>query len=70
MSETVRMTIDEIASVLAIGRYSVYRMLERGQLPGERIGHGGRGGRGMWMVSRVAFGRWLERCGETRRQAQ
>ena len=51
-----RMTIDEIARRLAVGKYAVYKALKEGVLPGVMIGN-------RWMVSRIAFERWLKTCG-------
>jgi len=51
-----RMTVDEIARRLAIGRVAVYRMLEEGLLPGIRLGR-------RWIVTRAAFESWEQSCG-------
>jgi excisionase family DNA binding protein len=53
-----RITISEIAVTLSIGKYAVYRALEARTIPGVRFGN-------RWMVSRMAFHRWLETCGES-----
>jgi excisionase family DNA binding protein len=51
-----RMSIPEIASRLGIGRLAVYSMLERGLLPGIRLGR-------RWIVTRPAFEAWEKTCG-------
>jgi excisionase family DNA binding protein len=50
------MKIDEIRSRLGIGRMAIYGMLERGQLPGIRVGR-------RWIVTRQAYERWERTCG-------
>lgn len=61
MSETPisRITIQEISDRLAIGEMAVYQMLQRGELPGKRIGTG----KGRWLVTREAFDAWLPTWG-------
>lgn len=51
-----RITIPEICERLAIGRPSVYRMLESGVIPAIRIGK-------RWIVTRYAYERWEKTCG-------
>ena len=51
-----RMSIPEIASRLSVGRLAVYTMLERGILPGIRLGR-------RWIVTRHAFESWERTCG-------
>jgi excisionase family DNA binding protein len=51
-----RMTVEEIARRLAIGRLAVYAMLEQGLLPGIRLGR-------RWIVTRAAFEAWEKACG-------
>jgi excisionase family DNA binding protein len=51
-----RLSVNEIARSLGIGRLSVYRLLEEGRLPGIRIGR-------RWLVTRDAFENWLRTCG-------
>ena len=51
-----RMSIPEIAQRLNIGRMAVYEMLEKGILPGIRLGK-------RWIVTRHAYGRWERTCG-------
>jgi excisionase family DNA binding protein len=51
-----RMTIEEIALRLAVGKRSVYAMLERGLMPGVRLGR-------RWIVTRHAYETWERTCG-------
>jgi excisionase family DNA binding protein len=51
-----RMTVEEIAHRLDIGRLAVYKMLEQGLLPGIRLGR-------RWIVTRHAFEEWERTCG-------
>jgi len=51
-----RITVDEIARRLNIGRRAVYAMLERGILPGIRLGQ-------RWLITRHAYLEWERRCG-------
>jgi len=51
-----RMTVDEIARHLNIGRRAVYAMLERGILPGIRLGQ-------RWLITRHAYLEWERTCG-------
>ncbi len=54
---SARITLDEIAAALAVSKWTVRRALEAKTIPGVRLGN-------RWMVSRAAFTRWLETCGE------
>jgi excisionase family DNA binding protein len=54
-----RITVPEIASRLRIGRMAVYTMLERGVIPGIRLGR-------RWIVTRHAYERWEEHAGFSR----
>ena len=56
MNLRARMTVEEIASRLDIGRLAVYAMLEQGLLPGIRLGR-------RWIVTRAAFEAWERTCG-------
>jgi len=56
MNSRARMTVEEIANHLDIGRLAVYSMLERGLLPGIRLGR-------RWIVTRAAFEAWEKSCG-------
>jgi excisionase family DNA binding protein len=51
-----RMTVEEIARRLDIGRLAVYSMLEQGIIPGIRLGR-------RWIVTRHAFENWEHSCG-------
>jgi excisionase family DNA binding protein len=51
-----RMSVPEIAQRLNIGRMTVYSMLERGIMPGIRIGR-------RWIVTRHAYEQWERTCG-------
>ncbi|MGD0500722.1 MAG: excisionase family DNA-binding protein [Bryobacteraceae bacterium] len=51
-----RLSVAEIASRLAIGKMSVYSMLEDGRLPGIRIGK-------RWLITRLAYEQWERNCG-------
>ena len=51
-----RMTVQEIATRLAVGRATVYVMLESGVIPAIRIGK-------CWLVTRYAFEKWARSCG-------
>ena len=54
---STRLSVPEIARRLNVGRLAVYGMLERGLLPGIRLGR-------RWLVTRYAFERWERTCGE------
>ena len=51
-----RMSVEEIAHRLDIGRLAVYAMLEQGLLPGIRLGR-------RWIVTRHAYEEWDRACG-------
>ena len=51
-----RMSVEEIARRLEIGRLAVYAMLERGILPGIRLGR-------RWIITRHAYEQWERTCG-------
>lgn len=51
-----RMTVGEIARRLNVGRQTVYGMLERGIMPGIRLGK-------RWLVTRHAYEEWERTCG-------
>ena len=57
---TARMTVEEIARRLSVGRQTVYGMLERGILPGIQLGK-------RWLVTRHAYEEWERTCGKTNR---
>ena len=48
------LNIDEVASYLRLNRYTVYRMAERGELPGAKIAR-------RWRFTEVDIKRWIER---------
>lgn len=54
--ESSRMSIPEIATRLAIGRLTVYTMLEQGIIPAIRLGR-------RWIITRYAFENWERTCG-------
>ena len=56
MNPRARMTVDEIARHLDIGRVAVYTMLEQGIIPAIRLGR-------RWIVTRHAFENWERTCG-------
>lgn len=51
-----RISVQEIAERLSIGRLAVYEMLERGIIPGIRLGR-------RWIVTRHAYEQWERTCG-------
>ena len=56
MHPRARLTVEEIASRLEIGRLAVYAMLEHGLLPGIRLGR-------RWIITRHAYEQWEQTCG-------
>jgi excisionase family DNA binding protein len=59
MNDGFRITINEIAERLSIGRLSVYAMLEQGTIPAVRLGR-------RWIVTRAAYLEWEGSCGARR----
>ena len=51
-----RMSVDEVAQRLSVGRVSVYSMLEQGILPGFRLGR-------RWIITRHAYIQWERTAG-------
>ena len=51
-----RMSVEEIARRLDVGRLAVYAMLEGGILPGVRVGR-------RWIITRHAYEQWERTCG-------
>jgi len=51
-----RITVQEIAGRLAMGKESVYRLLDRGEIPAIRHGRS-------WLISRSAYERWEQSFG-------
>jgi excisionase family DNA binding protein len=56
MNPKARMTVEEIAHRLDIGRLAVYAMLEQGIIPAIRLGR-------RWIVTRHAYEHWERTCG-------
>ena len=56
MNPRARLTVEEIARRLDIGRLAVYTMLEQGIIPAIRLGR-------RWIVTRHAFENWEHTCG-------
>jgi excisionase family DNA binding protein len=55
-SPRTRISVLEIARRLNIGRLAVYSMLERGIIPGLRLGR-------RWIITRPAYLTWESTCG-------
>jgi excisionase family DNA binding protein len=53
---SARITVEEIARRLQIGRLAVYTMLEQRILPGIRVGR-------KWIITRHAYEQWERTCG-------
>jgi excisionase family DNA binding protein len=53
---SARITVQEIARRLTIGRIAVYKMLEQRILPGVRVGR-------RWIITRRAYEQWERTCG-------
>jgi excisionase family DNA binding protein len=53
---TNRLSVQDIARRLEIGRMAVYAMLEHGIIPGIRIGR-------KWLITRQAYEEWERTCG-------
>jgi excisionase family DNA binding protein len=51
-----RITVEEIAERLDIGRSAVYDMLKQNIIPNIRVGR-------RWIITRHAYGYWERRCG-------
>jgi excisionase family DNA binding protein len=51
-----RMSVEEIARRLEVGRLAVYAMLAGGIIPGVRVGR-------RWIVTRHAYEQWERTCG-------
>ena len=62
MMTVTRLRIADIAKRLAVGEMAVYEMLEKGILPGIRLGR-------RWIVTRQAFDRWERTCGTAAQNA-
>lgn len=55
-SSPARITVEELARRLDLGRAAVYVMLEQGIIPAIRLGR-------RWIVTRHAFENWERTCG-------
>jgi excisionase family DNA binding protein len=55
-SPSSRISVLEIARRLDIGRLAVYAMLEKGIIPGVRLGR-------RWIITRQAYMTWESTCG-------
>jgi excisionase family DNA binding protein len=55
-----RLTVEQIARRLNVGRQAVYAMLEQGIMPGIRMGK-------RWLITRYAYEEWERNCGTSRR---
>ena len=62
-SRSSRITVEEIARRLNIGRVAAYAMLEQQILPGIRFGR-------RWIITRHAYEQWERTCGATGFQGQ
>jgi excisionase family DNA binding protein len=56
MSSSSRLAISDIAQRLGVGRLAVYTMLEKGIIPGIRLGR-------RWIVTQSAYEQWERTCG-------
>ena len=59
---SARITVEEIARRLNVGRQTVYTMLGQGILPGIRLGQ-------RWLITRHAYEQWERTCGAVDRSA-
>jgi excisionase family DNA binding protein len=55
-----RITIEEIAGRLSIGRLAVYTLLQHREIPAIRLGR-------RWIVTRYAYEAWERTCGTSAR---
>lgn len=55
-SMNARITVQEIATRLNVGRRAVYALLEQGIIPGIRLGQ-------RWLITRHAYEQWERTCG-------
>jgi excisionase family DNA binding protein len=51
-----RITVEEVARRLSVGRRAVYAMLSQGILPGIRLNQ-------RWLITRYAYEQWERTCG-------
>ena len=54
MPRDTLLTIEEVADYLRLNRFTIYRMAERGELPGAKIAR-------RWRFTEVDIHRWIER---------
>ncbi len=54
--ERTRITVEEIASRLQLGRLAVYALLESGEIPAIRLGR-------RWIITRFSYETWEHNCG-------
>ena len=55
------LTIDELAEYLKISKSTLYKLVQEGKVPGQKIGR-------HWRFSRRAIDRWIEREDEDERK--
>ena len=55
------MTVDEVSAYLRIPKASIYKLAQKGKIPGQKVGR-------HWRFRREALERWLE-AGDARLQA-
>ncbi len=48
------MTVEEVAAYLRVTKKTIYRLLERGQIPATKVGH-------QWRFDRTSIDEWLQR---------
>ena len=51
-----RITVEEIANRLEVGRLSIYELLEQGVIPAVRLGR-------RWIITRPSYEEWERTCG-------
>ncbi|WP_081601748.1 methylation-associated defense system helix-turn-helix domain-containing protein MAD1 [Paraburkholderia kururiensis] len=49
------LTLDEVAAYLKAGKRTVYRLAQKGEIPGFKLG-------GTWRFRRTELDRWIARC--------
>jgi excisionase family DNA binding protein len=54
--ERTRITVEEIASRLQLGRLAVYALLKSGEIPAIRLGR-------RWIITRFSHETWEHYCG-------
>jgi len=48
------MTVDEVAAYLRVDKYTIYRLVSKGKIPGFKVGH-------QWRFKQSILERWLRR---------